>query len=143
MSVDMIDESYQEYKNRLIKMNDEELQGMIDFYSQPGYNCEGLALNDEFVTPRYKVAADILYERNNKCEMEGDYNESRTKIQFKIRTLNDLRMFKFQLEKRGVPFTHKKVERVGYDPYVLISVAQKYNVEANLIYDMVFNPNLR
>lgn len=38
MSVDMIDESYQEYKNRLIKMNDEELQGMIDFYSQPGYN---------------------------------------------------------------------------------------------------------
>lgn len=140
MSVDILDETYQEYKDRLRKMSDEELQDMIGFYSHPGYNCEGLALNDEFITPRWKIETDILRERNRKCEMEGTYNESRTKIQFKIKSQTDLIMFKYQIEKRGIPFTQKDVERLGYDPYTLISIPVKYSVEGNLVYNMIFNP---
>lgn len=33
MSVDIISETYQDYKDRLEKMGDDELQSMIDYYS--------------------------------------------------------------------------------------------------------------
>lgn len=68
MSVDMINETYQEYRDRLSAMSDERLQRIIDYYSEPGYNCEGLVLNDKFINPRWKVAEDILKERKNNSK---------------------------------------------------------------------------
>lgn len=68
MSVDLLSETYQEYKDRLSKMSDEKLQRMLDYYKEPGYNCEGLVLDDKFITPRWKVIENILRERKNNSK---------------------------------------------------------------------------
>lgn len=64
MAVDITSETKNEYKERLRTMETEVLLSSYRYYTQPGYNCEGLVTEDGFITPRWKYIEDVLRERN-------------------------------------------------------------------------------
>lgn len=64
MAVDITGETKNEYKERLRTMETEVLLSSYRYYTQPGYNCEGLVTADGVITPRWKYIEDVLRERN-------------------------------------------------------------------------------
>lgn len=66
MSLDITNETYDEYKARLEQMSDDELQKHIDLYKTQGYNCEGLKLADGIIAPRWGLLEAVLNRRKKQ-----------------------------------------------------------------------------
>ena len=78
MAVDMTDETTAQYRQRIEKMNIEDIQKSIEYLEQPGYNCDGLVTADGVIAPRTKILQEVL--RNKLSRKEKGYSKIKREL---------------------------------------------------------------